>query len=393
MKLLAFRMNGLTLYENGGTSFTLHTIDAVRNPGYTHPLGKAARNISISTVIGIAGINASGKTTLLRLIELALGITSGTPLNALTADVFPLLDMIDGTLSLNAVFEHDGRFHLLESRITPTKDPRTPLKYERETIRLNHGRMSRNRINEAIHGHPDSQWTIESTRNISRPGTNSELSDDARRYLSADRSISGAISDDTSIISDLLPATPLLSANPAAPVIRLFDDKIERLSTDSEGIHLRFKGETKDRDMSPASLISVISAGTLRGGALLTRALDTLKNGGYLLVDELENSINKQIVFAIMDLFASPTTNPYGATLIFTTHYPELLDHFTRKDGIWFAVRRDDGFRVENLGDHIGRIDIKKSVSFFANQIKGTAPSYQAVRSLHEYAKEYVNAL
>lgn len=130
----------------------------------------------------------------------------------------------------------------------------------------------------------------------------------------------------------------------------------------------------------------------LRGGALVGRALETLRAGGYLIVDELENSINKQLVFAIMDLFASPVTNPHGATLLFSTHYPELLDHFTRKDSIWFAVRDGKGFALRNLGAYLGRTDLKKSVSFFANRVPGTAPSYAAVRALQDYAERYVHA-
>lgn len=109
-------------------------------------------------------------------------------------------------------------------------------------------------------------------------------------------------------------------------------------------------------------------------------------------MDELENSINKQLVFTIMDLFASPVTNPHGATLLFSTHYPELLDHFTRKDSIWFAVRDGKGFALRNLGAYLGRTDLKKSVSFFANRVPGTAPSYAAVRALQDYAERYVHA-
>lgn len=33
-----------------------------------------------------------------------------------------------------------------------------------------------------------------------------------------------------------------------------------------------------------------------------------------------------------------------------------------------------------------------KSVSFFANRVPGTAPSYAAVRALQDYAERYVHA-
>ncbi|MFR3600790.1 MAG: hypothetical protein ACLTUD_09035 [Bifidobacterium catenulatum] len=81
-----------------------------------------------------------------------------------------------------------------------------------------------------------------------------------------------------------------------------------------------------------------------------------------------------------------------GTQFLFSTHYPELLDHFTRKDSIWFAVRDGKGFALRNLGAYLGRTDLKKSVSFFANRVPGTAPSYAAVRALQDYAERYVHA-
>ena len=392
MKLLAYRITGLNLYENHEATFNMYTTEAVRNPGFVHALDGAARNISISTVIGIAGINASGKTTLLRLIELALGVAGGLSLGTMTTDLNPLLGMIDTHIQVTAAFEENGRFHLIDSQIEKVRDARTPLRFVRETLWLNHGKMSRSRLAVAVAGHPDDRWSIESTRNIGKPGKGVELSADAKRYLASDRSITSAVTDGAYVDADLLPAAPILSANAVEPVVRLFDDSIERLASDEDGIHLRFRGDASDRDLSPAALVSLVSAGTLRGGALVNRALEALKTGGYLLVDELENSINKQIVFAIMDLFASPVTNPNGATLIFTTHYPELLDHLTRGDGIWFTVRNPQGFHVEGLNERFGDNRIKHSVSFQANRLKGTAPSHDAMCAVREYAKEYVRA-
>lgn len=77
MRLLSYAISGLRLYENHECRMDLYAIDAVREPGYTHMLDGAARNISINTAIGVAGINASGKTTALRVTELALAVAGG----------------------------------------------------------------------------------------------------------------------------------------------------------------------------------------------------------------------------------------------------------------------------------------------------------------------------
>lgn len=391
MKLLDFAINGLRLYKNSECAMSLIATDAVRNPSFTHPLDGAARNISVNTVIGIAGINASGKTTALRVLELALAITGGLSLGSITSDIAPLLDTCEEQLSIRAIFEQSGKFYYLHSQLKKTGDARTPLHFIQEALAIHHGKLSKTRLHSALHD-MDESWSIVSTRNVSKTGAKGELSVDAKRYLPADRSITGAISENINIIAELLPVAPTLTINPAQAVVGLFDSSIETLHSDKDGIHLKFKAEAKPRDLSPAALVSIVSAGTLRGGALLGRSLETLRDGGYLLVDELENSINKQLIFVIMDLFASPVTNPHGATLVFTTHYPELLDHFTRKDSIWFAVRSLEGFALKNLSKHLDRTELKKSVSFFANHVPGTAPSYTAIRALQDYAERYVNA-
>ena len=51
--------------------------------------------------------------------------------------------------------------------------------------------------------------------------------------------------------------------------------------------------------------------------------------------------------------------NKNGGTLIFTTHYSELLDEYDRNDGI-HIVRNRNGITVENLSSILKRNDIKK---------------------------------
>ena len=393
MRLLSFKVNGLRLYDHDECAMSLYATDAVRDPGFTRPLPGAARSIRTNTVIGIAGINASGKTTALRVIEFVIAVASGRSLSAMTNDLTPLYDIMSPTVHVQAILEQDGRFHRLDSTLDNDPASRTPLRFIRETLSIHHGKLSKIMLGKALTDPDPLSWNIEATRNIGRPGLGGELTDDAKRYLPSDRSICGAYVADTDINAELMPISPTLAISQSLPVIGLFDPSIERLSHDKDGIHLKFRSETESRDVSLQSLANMVSSGTLRGGALFSRAIETLRSGGYLLVDELENSINKQLVFVIMDLFASPVTNPNGATLVFSTHYPELLDHFTRKDSIWFAVRDGEGFGLRGLGTVLTRADQKKSVSFFANTIRGTAPSYETIKALTDYVEETVNAL
>ena len=73
--------------------------------------------------------------------------------------------------------------------------------------------------------------------------------------------------------------------------------------------------------------------------------------------------------------------NRKGGTLIFTTHYPELLDEFDRNDGICI-VRNRNGIAVENLSHILKRNDIKKSDAYQSGFLEGTTPAYEAYMRL-----------
>ena len=73
--------------------------------------------------------------------------------------------------------------------------------------------------------------------------------------------------------------------------------------------------------------------------------------------------------------------NKKGASIIFSTHYPELLDEFERNDDI-FIVKNNGGISVENLSKLLTRNDIKKSEVYQSGYLKGTVPAYEAYINL-----------
>ena len=85
-------------------------------------------------------------------------------------------------------------------------------------------------------------------------------------------------------------------------------------------------------------------------------------------------------------------TNPHGATLLFSTHYSELLDVLRRKDNVIVLVR-NESFETEVIkySDRIARIENKKSDVIINNVIKGSMPKYPDVRAMRNYVRERVN--
>ena len=111
---------------------------------------------------------------------------------------------------------------------------------------------------------------------------------------------------------------------------------------------------------------------------------------GYLLIDELENHFNKEIVSTIIRFFMDSKLNKNGGTLIYTTHYPELLDEYERNDSI-FITQNKNGIIVQNLADLLKRNDVKKSEAYQSGLIAETSPQYEAYLSLKKYISSSIN--
>ena len=110
-----------------------------------------------------------------------------------------------------------------------------------------------------------------------------------------------------------------------------------------------------------------------------------------MIIDEIERGLNKSLVKVIIDLFLSSSTNPHGAQLIFTTHYPEILDFLPRKDDVYLLVRdANHETDVVKYSNKVKRIEYKKSEVVLSNYIKGTVPNYPDIRDLRDVVRNSV---
>jgi hypothetical protein len=86
------------------------------------------------------------------------------------------------------------------------------------------------------------------------------------------------------------------------------------------------------------------SEGTLAYFGLLGPVLTTLSSGGLLFIDEITSSLHPLLAMEIVRLFNSPTENPNGAQLLFTTHDTSLLDgQILRRDQVWLTEKDESG--------------------------------------------------
>lgn len=175
--------------------------------------------------------------------------------------------------------------------------------------------------------------------------------------------------------ADEIPVEVITFLDPT--VEKLYFNEIENKTL----IHLQFKGGEGIVINNPVDLNHYLSSGTIKGIVAFTLAKEILKSGGYLVMDEIENHFNKEIVSTLIRFFMDTRLNKNGGTLIFTTHYPELLDEYDRNDSI-HIIRNKNGITVENLANILKRNDIKKSEAYQSGFLEGTTPVYEAYMRL-----------
>lgn len=171
-----------------------------------------------------------------------------------------------------------------------------------------------------------------------------------------------------------------ISKNILSKVIKIFDDKIQSLDMVDEK-HYEFVYQDHVEELSDSELIYKLSSGTTKGVLLYIFVVAALENGFDLLIDEVENHFHKTLVENMISLFKDKTVNRKCATLIFTTHYCEVLDLFNRQDNIWIA-KSNHKIRLDNMYESYNiRPELLKSRQFYNNAFD-TSVSYEDLMAL-----------
>lgn len=89
------------------------------------------------------------------------------------------------------------------------------------------------------------------------------------------------------------------------------------------------------------------SAGTQSWLGLLPTVLTVLRNGGTLVIDEIDASLHSLLAARLIGLFHDAEVNAGGAQLIFTTHdatllHPPFGDEVLARDEVWFVEKDGD---------------------------------------------------
>lgn len=376
MKILRIKVQGLSLYKN---IFDISFCAVQRvHKNHLNSVYNLVGNIYVNTVEAFAGINASGKTTALKVVSFTSVLLGADPLSA--EFVPQILD--DGIKTIFDIdFFLDGKIYHLTSEVIKHRGqdgkPKVRILSERLWVKSVSSKINKSNL-----------WDYDKDNPV-------RVRDNSDEYLPDDVSIMIAINKQIvkrSIFVDLVMFTNFNLFLPdgglvPTEIISLLDPTIEYISVESlnEKVITRLKFFKKEEIvlLNPAELNVYLSSGTVKGVRVFSDAARVLKNGGYMIVDEIENHFNRELVASLLRLFLNKKTNPKGAVLIFSTHYSELLDELDRNDAV-FITRSDEGLVVDNLNDLLNRNDMKKSDVYQSNFLGGTAPKYNALLKLQK---------
>lgn len=329
-------------------------------------------NYYLHSACAFIGINASGKTSVLRVINLALSIIKNEPINHIEAK-----SILGGTKrTIISIYFYDKRKYVccLETEITAEKARTGEYIYSILSEKLWEKPIASVRSKKYLTDFTGVKPTAIRNQN------EIYLSDDISFIIAHNKKVNDTVDVFSLLSYTNISALPFIEDIPLE-VISVFDSTIEKLCFEQiEGktfIHLKFKEKEEIILNNTVDLERYLSLGTIKGIIVFSMVKEVLQSGGYLLMDEIENHFNKEIVTTLIRFFMDSHFNKNGGTLIFTTHYPELLDEYDRNDGI-YIVRNRNGITVENLSYILTRNDIKRSDAYQSGFLEGTTPTYEA---------------
>lgn len=376
MRILRIKVNGLPLYKNP-FDISFCAVQRVQS-NHLNSVHNLFGNIYVNTVEAFAGINASGKTTALKVVSFTSMLLGAAPLNA---EFSPQIIGDDTKTVFDVDFFADEKIFHLNCELIKNKNQDGV-----STIRILSEKLWAKTVTSKVN--KTNLLDFEGMAPVRvRNNSDEYLPDDVSIMIAVNKQIQNkSMFVDLALFTNFNLFLPDGGEVPTE-IISLLDSTIEYITVekinDKVITRLKFHGQKELVLLNPAELNAYLSSGTVKGVRVFSDAARVLKNGGYLIVDEVENHFNRELVASLLRLFTNKRTNPKGAVIIFSTHYPELLDELERNDAV-FITRSDHGLTVDNLNTLLKRNDMKKSEVYQSNFLGGTAPKYKSLVALQK---------
>ena len=394
--ILRSEIDGLTLFKDKKVMFDLVAEKNVTEDDVLN--GNVMRIddlIDKLNTIALVGSNATGKTTQLRLIKMVISVFLA--LDRLN-EFENLADQFEDTFRFTNYFYNAKTLYKVESAVKKTTDG--DFAFIEETIYSKKVYPSHKK-SELFNFDLTKRGQQELLRRSSLPDEiTAFLRDDDTIFSTIVRKIMNNKVQDIVIDEIDMTNKNKLTTKEKIPVeyIKYFDPSIESiriLSKDVPSEKMNVEVTFKNDSIIQVPLIELsnyLSSGTIKGINLFIDIEKTLKNGGYLIIDEIENHLHKSIIMNIIQLFAN-SLNKNGATLIFSTHYSEIIDMVPRTDMIYVATKEENLIQFKKMSQGLGdqdRNDKKKSEVLLSGKLSNT-PTYKDLKRVRAKLRSAVS--
>ena len=338
-----------------------------------YELQEIAPDLYSFNTVAFIGKNASGKTTAIELLDCCYSILGDFRLT----DKYYSLDGVE----LEIIFFHDNYLYWYETTLTSGQTMNNQVCFNNEHIYQK--KYYKSRIKEIYDKASYKEMT----------GLGALPEDTAKIFFVSKKKQTMAVffdaykggSDTYQILFKAL-KNYNIELDVLSKITGIFDESIQEITRiDDNNYHVIT--ESDDRIMSDAQLVYFLSSGTTKGLLLYTLMVASLKNGFDLLIDEIENHFHKTLVENMIGLYRDKAVNKKNASLIFTTHYCEILDLMGRQDNIWICSANSH-VKLSNMSrDYSVEASSLKSRQYYDNAFQ-TAVNYEKLMGLKKVLKQ-----
>lgn len=389
MKLLRVKANH---FKNCADGYTIDFVARSRKTSEDkeYELQEIAPELYVYNTMAFIGKNASGKTSAIELLDCAYSILGGFRIESKHYS-------FDG-IELEIIFYDDGMIYLYETtlesdrlsnhalfrdeKVYQKKYYKTNLKdlYKRETfveVPKEYFPIIPIRAYD-IDIETGRQWLPEDTSKLFFI-----IGKKATRAIYFDSYESGA--DTYRLVFNALKNYGI-DLKTLSSILRVFDENIDSFDMLDENTYkISFKGRKKV--LSDTQLVYMLSSGTTKGMLLYLLVVASLKEGFDLIIDEVENHFHKTLVENMISLYKDKSVNKKNATLIFSTHYCEVIDQMGRQDNVWICKSGKQVSLSNMYSDYHIRPELLKSKQYYNNAFQ-TAVDYDALMNLKRVLKK-----
>ena len=335
-----------------------------------YELSEIDDNLYVFNTIGIVGKNSSGKTTTIEALSIAYDILSNFKIKKTLNYLRDTKDII-----IKLYFYYNEYIYYYKTKLIYNKNNDYICFKDEEIYKA---KYYKSYANDLYNLDRYEKLNLEKELPEDTSIVYYILKEIEMRYFYYDSYI-----ENTFFLEKITDMYNMYNPNILKTIIELFDDNIMDIKLkNKDKFIITFKNNQKE-EKNKKELFNILSSGTIKGLYLYLDVILSLESGRDLVIDEIEIHFHKTLVENLINLYKDKRINKHHATLIFTTHYCELLDLFNRYDNI-YITRHEEKISITNAYKYNISNKLLKSKKFYDNAFD-TAVNYE---SLIKFKKE-----